>query len=82
MRVAASKVVRALDTLKGRNSTIFNDATTFGRSIKVWGWSQLDYADAKSYLEDAGYKVKVVLTPRVGSGFRAYGGSLRLHVFE
>ena len=76
MKIAASKIVRALDTLKGRESTIFNDKTTFGRSIKVWGWSEIDYTDAKAHLEDIGYKVKVVRTAKT----KYTRGALRLHV--
>lgn len=73
-KISPAKIVRALDTLKGRNSTIFNDPTTFGRSIKVWGWREADYADAKWHLEDAGYEVKVVKT-KYGSG-----RTFRLHI--
>jgi hypothetical protein len=81
MKMSASKIVRALATLKGKNNTIYNDATTFGRSIKVWGWGPADYADAMGYLRDAGYKVTLVRTREIKSyGWGSGGLNLRLHV--
>ncbi len=75
----ASKIVRALITLDGTGKKVFNDRVSFGRSIKVWGWSDDQYAKAKQYLEAAGYSVKIVRSRPLKWSW-CKGNALRLHV--
>lgn len=90
MTASASKIVRSLVTLTcidpaspAKSCTVFNDSRSFGRSIKVWGWDETDYSNAKRWLEMAGYKVKLVRTRRIKSPGWAMssGGKLRLWIY-
>jgi hypothetical protein len=69
MQVSASKIVRSLVTLStattGKRHTVFNDSRSFGRSIKIWGWGDADYANAVTWLRAAGYKVRTVRTRKI-----------------
>lgn len=62
-------IVNAVIAIKGTGTRVFNDPITNGRSIKVWGWSEMDYQFAMSMLIKAGYRVTLV---------RGY--NIRLHV--
>lgn len=87
MKVSASKIVRSLVTLteasSGKSCTVFNDSRTFGRSVKVWGWDESDYSNAKAWLELAGFKVVLKRTPvsKNPTWGRSTGGKLRLWIF-
>lgn len=68
----------------GRGHMIFNDKLADGtRSLKVWGWDDLDYMMAFMRLEKLGFSPKLVKTrfhydARAGRTRR----STRLHVNE
>jgi hypothetical protein len=68
----------------GRGHMIFNDKLADGtRSLKVWGWDDLDYMQAFMLLEKFGFKPKLVKTPvkyDVRSG--RMRRSTRIHVNE
>ena len=67
----------------GRGSTMYNDKLVGGRrSLKVLGWTQSDYRNAKRLLEQEGCKVEVVNLPDVVPGYSAIEPYLRLHVTE
>ena len=79
-RIVANEVCK--DT--GRGTVIFNDKLADGtRSLKVWGWDDLDYMCAVMRLEALGFKPKLVKTrlqydARAGRERR----STRIHVLE
>lgn len=52
-----------------------------GRSLK-WGYTPPGFSimKAKQVLEDAGYVVEHVVTPKINNGFMPAGGEERLHV--
>lgn len=76
-----AKLVRSLMTITGQGWRMFNDKTRFGRSIKVWGVKDDFYKAAQEILMKHGYTVKIISTPKVGSGMCQHGGNLRLHVY-
>lgn len=81
----ASKILRNVDkTRKSGKSVIFNDRVKGGRSFKVWGWDDADYAAAKEALETEGYMVTIIRTPpsQVYGLPRKNQGNIRLHVSE
>ncbi len=81
MRKSAANIVRAVALLTNKPYTVFNDARSFGRSIKVWGWDQADYDAAIFYLQKAGYDVRMVRTPKLRYSWST-GNSLRIWVKE
>lgn len=83
-QLSASKIVRAVDTLrKDGRSVVFNDRLQDGgRSFKVWGWTDVDYAECMGELVGRGFLVIPVTTPVKGYGWAATGGNRRLHVYE
>lgn len=68
----------------GRGHMIFNDKLADGtRSLKVWGWDDLDYMTALMMIEKFGFKAELVKTrfyydTRSGRTRR----STRLHINE
>ncbi len=72
MATKTRTIVNAVCLTSGRGHTVFNDKLTNGeRSVKVWGWTGADYAEAASMLREAGCTVKIV-----------HGENTRLHVTE
>ena len=61
-KTSPTKLVRAFMTINRKGTWLFSDKTTFGRSIKVWGFSAFDYQDCKDILQKHGVKAKVVYT--------------------
>lgn len=68
---------------------VFNDRLKDGRrSLKVWGWNALTYAEAVDFLRDRGCQVRVVktrpcITAWPEQEWSSYSeGYLRLHVKE
>ena len=55
----ASKIVRAIVKEQNRRLHVFNDKRTFGRSIKVWGWTSEDYMNAAQQIRAAGMSVVI-----------------------
>lgn len=79
----ARKIVNGVVAETGHNHTIFNDRLSNGdRSFKIWGLGKDRVAQIKQRLESAGFEVKLVITPKSGSGVWASGGAMRLHVAE
>jgi len=75
------RIIRSL--IKNDRHWVFNDRLLDGtRSVKVWGWREVDYDIAAKALEAAGCTVKKV---RFG-GYSIRGGcnyqQTRLHVKE
>jgi len=64
MKVSPTKLVRGYMTITGKGKHMFSDKTTFGRSIKVWGFEGNDYEECKKILTRWGYEVKIVYTPK------------------
>jgi hypothetical protein len=68
----------------GRGHMIFNDKLSDGtRSLKVWGWDDLDYMTAVMMFEQLGFKAELVKTrmfydTRAGRSRR----NTRIHVNE
>lgn len=74
--------VAGLLMAEGRGTLMFNDRLVDGRrSLKVWGWNQVDYLKAKTMLEQEGCTVDIVKTQYFQSGNRRYKNT-RLHVTE
>ena len=71
----AAKIARALVTLTGRGTYVFNDAIVGGRSIKVWNWDRRHYEVAMDAMVRQGIACRLVTT----SG---PGGCLRIHTQE
>lgn len=76
--------IRKLAKAEGRGCRVFNDATTFGRSIKVWGWGDDHYVNAVVQLQIAGIKASLVTTPaRKNCYYYASSGrNTRIHLYD
>jgi len=78
------RVAKLVCKESGRGTVIFNDKLVDGtRSLKVWGWEDVDYATASRLIEKFGFTTKFVKTrfqydARTGRTRR----STRLHVNE
>ena len=72
MKVSPTTLVRGYMTITGKGRHMFSDKTTFGRSIKVWGFEDNDYEECKKILRKHGYIVRFVQT---------YTGRTRLWVY-
>lgn len=77
----SGKIVRALMTLTGKGSFVFNDRIKNGRSIKVWGWNVQHYEVAMEAMAKQGIKSRLVTTPNSDNPWRG-GGQLRIHTQE
>lgn len=67
--MAVTKTMQIVRKLAGKDATVFNDKMVNGdRSIKVWGWKNTDYTNAKTALEAAG--LRAVLTTYNGYSYR------------
>ena len=75
---SSSKIVRALMTVTGKGTTLFNDRINGGRSIKVWGWTRGHYEVAIEALAKQGITARLVTTP----GIPGVTSSLRIHTEE
>lgn len=74
------KVIRFIDW--DRKSRVFNDIRSFGRSVKVWGWTQHEYQLAIDLLREHGIKVRIVRTRKIrSSGWGSSGQNLRLWIY-
>jgi hypothetical protein len=60
----AADVIRALMTVTKSGFRLFSDQTTFGRSIKVTGWSEYHYETAVLVLTRHGYEASIVTKMR------------------
>lgn len=78
----SGKIVRALMTLTGKGTFVFNDRIRGGRSIKVWGWKKDHYDVAIEAMTKQGIKAKLVTTPMFKNLTWKTGGSLRIHTQE
>lgn len=79
----ATLIARALDAKSMlRKPTIYNEARSFGDSMKVQGWTPEQYDRCANLLKSMGYKVRIVRTPRITYkyGWQS-GGHLRLWVY-
>jgi hypothetical protein len=74
----ATKTMKIVRGLAGKDATIFNDKCANGdRSIKVWRWDVEDYLYAKTELVAAG--LTAVLTTHVTQDARRVGGKYTQH---
>jgi hypothetical protein len=80
-RSKSSKIIRALMTISGDGTFLFNDRIKGGRSIKVWGWNKSHYEVAIHALKKQGITARLVKTPVVNKRWKV-GGSLRIHTQE
>jgi hypothetical protein len=82
-RTKTRATAQALAKTVGRGWMIFNDKLADGtRSLKVWGWTVDDYAQAKAMLEVWGCKATLVEKVKYDArGGRNYT-MRRLHVQE
>lgn len=81
--MAVTKTMTIVRKLAGKDATVFNDKLANGdRSIKVWGWDNTNYTNAKTVLELAG--LRAVLTTCVSYDVRRGGNytQMRLRVTE
>lgn len=67
-------------TVTGKGTIMFNDKTSFGRSIKVWGVDRKWYDEAANILKQHGYTVKIVKTRELKSIWST-GGATRIWVY-
>ena len=81
VRTKSGKIVRALMTLTGKGTSLFNDKIQGGRSLKVWGWKHDHYEVAMEAMIKQGISCKLVTTPG-GNGAWRNGKSLRIHTVE
>lgn len=77
----SAKIARAVITLTGKGSCLFNDRIQGGRSIKVWGWEREHYELAIQAMAKQGISAKLVTTPIINKVY-SIGGSLRIHTQE
>ena len=77
----AADVIRALMVVTKTGNRLFSDRTTFGRSIKVWGWDFNTYDAACGILSRHGYNARIVKVRRRRK-FNVVSETLRLHVRE
>jgi hypothetical protein len=77
----SAKIVRALMTVTGKGTFLFNDKIRGGRSIKVRGWKQEHYEVAVAALKKQGIDAALVTTPVINKMWNQ-GGSLRIHTKE
>ena len=80
-KIPAAKIVRSFMTVTGKGRHCFNDKTSFGRSIKVWGADHAWHHEAAKVLNQHGYKTALVKTP-VLEGPWTQGGATRIWVYE
>ena len=84
----ASKLNQLIRAQAGKSRRVYNDKLADGtRSVKVSGWLKGDYKLAKSTLQAAGYKVKLVEFEISRAVWQVRGGSakgkqVRLHVAQ
>ena len=81
MASTISKVCRELINQTGEGTIIFNDKMRDGRrSVKVWGWKEPMYQQAKLLLEQQGCEVEIVT---FWTSIRGYSRrQTRMHVTE
>lgn len=72
----SAKIVRALMTVTGKGTTLFNDRIKGGRSLKVWGWTKDHYKVAIQALAEQGIEARLI------NKKWHVGGSLRIHTKE
>lgn len=77
----SAKIVRALMTVTGKGTTLFNDRIQGGRSLKVWGWTTDHYEVAIQALAKQGIEARLVTSPLINKKWHV-GGSLRIHTKE
>jgi hypothetical protein len=73
------KVAETVKAMTKRGTVIFNDKLCDGtRSLKVWGWTEMEYGRAQAMLSEAGCQVELVrFTKRYSNREQ-----IRLHVTE
>jgi hypothetical protein len=81
-----TKVAQVVKAMTGKGTVIFNDPlSNGGRSLKVWGWTQMEYGRAQAMLSEAGCKAEIVVKKRRGqswTGKPIVYNLMRLHVVE
>jgi len=82
IRTKSGKIVRALMTVTGKGTHLFNDKTKDGRSIKVKGWKRDHYEVAMEALIKQGIPCKLVTTPGTRYCGIYYPGAMRIHTQE
>lgn len=80
--IKSAKIARAVITLTGKGTYLFNDRIQGGRSIKVWGWEREHYELAMQAMALQGIKAKLVTTPVFKNLTWQPGGNLRIHTQE
>ena len=78
----SAKIARAVITLTGAGTVLFNDKILGGRSIKVWGWEREHYDLAIQAMSKQGISAKLVRTPLFKNLTWQPGGNLRIHTKE
>ena len=78
----SAKIARALITLTGAGTCLFNDRIKGGRSIKVWGWQRRHYELAMQAMSKQGISAKLVKTSVFKNLTWQPGGNLRIHTKE
>ena len=74
----AADVIRSLMIVTKTGRRLFSDRTSFGRSIKVWGWTPEIYQTAIGILGRHGYNAELVRVRRRERPVEKQ--TLRLHV--
>lgn len=76
-----AKIIRALMIVTGKGTVMYNDKTSFGRSIKVQGVDDKWHHEAANILKQHGYNTKIVTTPILKETWRN-GGETRIWVYK
>ena len=70
MMTKTTLVTKCVMAITGKGRVFFNDKLVDGtRSLKVWGWSDSEYYQAKEMLTKMGCKAKVKQFPSRSIGF-------------
>lgn len=78
MMTKTALIARAVVAMTGKGTSIFNDRLADGRrSLKVWGWTEMEYGRAQAMLTEARCSTTLQkLTDRNGYT------TIRLYVYE
>jgi hypothetical protein len=77
----AMAIVRGTVSETKPHPSIFNDAVETGRSVKVRNYSADEYTNLRTRLQDAGFIVRMVVTPALKCKFLGErGNNIRLHI--
>ena len=73
-----AKIVRSF---VNKDVTVYNDKIKNGRSVKIVGYKPKDYSKIVNILNNEGFTVNIVKTPKIETFFGVGGGEYRIHIY-